>query len=104
MLLYLPEDFAISDETLTKFAMPIHADLTRHFEETFLPSLPEPHRDAARILHAQIRKLDALRERSAGWFTAGQETARAECAKELVDVATEIREAYKIVLKLAQPQ
>ncbi|AGY58472.1 hypothetical protein [Gloeobacter kilaueensis] len=83
--------------------MTIHPDLTRHVEERFLPALPSPHREAARILYTQLRRLDALSAQAADWFGPDQPAPRAQCEQALIEVAVEVREAYKIVLALAQP-
>lgn len=82
--------------------MSIHADLTRYVEETFFPALPEPQREVARLLHVQMRKLDTLHGQMAEWFTPEQTAARTECEKVLAEVAIEVREAYKLVLKMAE--
>lgn len=81
--------------------MPIHADLDRHVREVFLPSLPEPHRETARILFEQIRKLEDIRAQSLTWSTADQSTAHEECRRQLAEVAGEVREAYKQVIHIA---
>lgn len=72
--------------------MSIHPDLSEHYEAVFLPSLPPLHREAAQLLHRQIRRLDALR----------QATGTVRWNEELGEVSIEIREAYKIVLTLAR--
>lgn len=81
--------------------MPVHADLDRHVREVFLPSLPEPQRETARILFEQIRKLEDIRAQSLTWGTAGQTAAHEEYRRQLAEVAGEVREAYKQVIRTA---
>ncbi len=82
--------------------MTVHADLPRHVREVFLPSLKEPHRETAQILFEQIQKLEDLRTQSTTWFTEGQSAARDACQLELAAIATEVCEAYKQVIRVAQ--
>lgn len=81
--------------------MAVHSELTQYVQDTFLPSLSEPHQKTARILYEQINKLEALRLQGKEWF-ANQPTACANYEKEISAVAVEVREAYRQVIALGE--
>lgn len=81
--------------------MAIHPELTQYVQDTFLPSLSEPHQKTARLLYDQIHKLEALRQNGKEWFV-NQPTQFAAYEKELTAIALEVREAYRQVIALAE--
>ncbi len=83
------------------FPMAIHPELTQYVQDTFLPSLSEPHQKTARILYEQIHKLEVLRLQGKEWFV-NQPTQYAAYEKELTAIAVEVREAYRQVIALGE--
>jgi len=80
--------------------MAIHGDLTRHIQETFLPSLPEDRRETVAALYAQIRRLEDLRTRLQSMGI--DEKNRREIDREIAEIALAVRDAYQWALRVGR--